>query len=263
MKRSSRYFSDDGPLHGESHIDEYLKYPLLPLSVSLRSPMKEMSHLADAIDLAKQSCHKIGRRLDEDQACAIYLYTMEFCPENVYSTINLHLRAKDRVAATPWFPYIKLLHAALSNLPSFTGSVWRGVRGDVAKDYRKDDVICWGSFTSCTRSISTIKAFLPATGKGTIFMIESRSGKAIAEYSEHPNENEILLLPEIKFKVVDEALDGTGMTVVHLEEVDSVVATGEFKLVEQTELYRLSLVGKTMWSENKDTHRYDAGKADI
>ena len=263
MARSSRYVGYDEPLHGESHIDEYLQHPLVPLSVSLRSPMKEMSHLADAIDLAKQSCRERGLSLSEDQAAAIYLYTMEIPPKPVYSTINPHLRNNDRAAATPWFPYMKLLHTALSNLPSYKGSIWRGLRTDVAKNYKKDDVICWGSFTSCTKSVSAIKAFLPISGKGTILMIESRSGKAIAEYSQYPKENEVLFLPGTKLKVMDEALDEPGITVIHLQEVDHTVNTGEFNLDVHTGVYSLSLVEKTKWSDNKNTQHYNAGKVGI
>ena len=260
MKRSSRYIGHDEPRHGESHVNEYLKCALVPLSLSLRSLLEGISHLADAIDLAKQCCRNKTDHLDQDQASAIYLYTMDIGHENVYSMINLHLRTNDRVSATPWFPYIKLLHTAVSNLPSYTGSIWRGVHGDVAKSYRKDAIICWGSFASCTRSISVIKRFLPKTGKGTLFMIECRSGRAISEYSEHPDENEILLLPEIKLKVVDEALDVSDVTVVHLQEVHKAVTSGELNSDVITELYPLSSAEKTTHSDKQVTHHSDAGK---
>ena len=73
MTRSSRYIGHDEPRHGESHVNEYLKCALVPLSLSLRSLLEGISHLADAIDLAKQCCRNKTDHLDQDQASAIYL----------------------------------------------------------------------------------------------------------------------------------------------------------------------------------------------
>ena len=260
MMRSSRYVDYDEPLHGNSGINGYLKCALVPLRVSLRSLLKEMGHLADAIDSARRHFRKDGHHLDEDQFSAIYLYTMEISSGNVYSIINHYLRTNDLAAATPWFPYIKLLHTALSNLPSYNGSIWRGVRGDVAKNYRKDAVICWWSFTSCTKSITAIRGFLPTTGKGTIFMIECRNGKAISEFSEHPDENEILLLPEIKLKVVDEALNLNGMKVIHLQEVDKLESTSKPKPGVHPVSPSLPSAQKKVSSDDKDTQHHKPGK---
>ena len=260
MMRSSRYIGYEEAVHGNSGINGYLKCALVPLRVSLRSLLKEMGNLTDAIDSARRCCRQEGNHLDEDQASAIYLYTMEIPSENVYSAINHHLRTNNLVAATPWFPYIKLLHTALTNLPSYNGSVWRGVRGDVAKNYRKDSIICWWSFTSCTKSITAIKGFLPTTGKGTIFMIESRNGKAISEFSEHPDENEIILLPEINLKVVDEALNLGGMKVIHLQEVDKPVVTGKLNPGVHPASHSLPPALKKVGSHDKDSHHQKPGK---
>lgn len=144
---------------------------------------------------------------------------MEIEPRSVYVILNEHLRTNNSIAVLPWFSFIKLLCTAMQNLPSYSGSVWRGVRGNVGKRYKKGTNIYWWSFTSYTKSLSTIQNFLPTAGKGTIFMIECVNGKAISAYSKYRNEDEILLLPGIKLVAVDDALQMFGVRVVHLKEI--------------------------------------------
>lgn len=52
--------------------------------------------------------------LTRDMAAAIYLYTMD---SNFYRQLNKLLRAEDRTALKPFFPYLRLLLTGLRRLP--------------------------------------------------------------------------------------------------------------------------------------------------
>jgi hypothetical protein len=129
----SRCIDNDEPVSKEDGIDAYWNSPLLSLERSVGPLLDHGDNLTVALITAKERYKKSSHTLKEDESAAIYLYTMEIQPESVYTIINKHLRNNDSTSALPWFSYIKLLCTAIKKLPSYSGSVWRGVRGDVAK----------------------------------------------------------------------------------------------------------------------------------
>lgn len=217
---SSRYANFEEPVNTEIGIDQYKTYPLVSLQNALRNNLKSVKNLQSALANAKEQCTKSSHDLTENESAAIYLYTMEMSPASVYAIINDLLRDNEAMNAQSWFPYLKLLYTAVSKLPSYSGSVWRGVRGNVIQNYRKGMPVCWWSFTSCSTSLSVIQTFLPKKGQGTIFMIECVSGRRISNYSEHEDEDEILLMPGIRLVVTD-ILFHNDMYMVHLREIAS------------------------------------------
>ncbi|CAF1158288.1 unnamed protein product [Adineta ricciae] len=217
---SSRCINFDEPINTEFGIDHYKSFPLVSLQDALKYNLKNVKNLEAALTTAKQKCVKSSGGLTEDESAALYIYTMEISPATVYAIINDLLRDNDAMNAQPWFSYLKLLSTAVSKLPTYSGNVWRGVRGNVAKNYKKGMPVCWWAFTSCTTSLSVIKEFLPMKGQGTIFMIECVSGRLISNYSEYESEDEVLLMPGIRFIVTD-TLPYNDMNMVHLKEVNS------------------------------------------
>ena len=257
--RTSRYVDADQPQNGNPEISKFLNYDLVSLTDSLRPVSKDMGNLSEAIRIAKILSKKNGG-LHEDQAAAIYLYTMQLSPKSVYSTMNCHLRTNDLTTAKVWFPYMKLLYTAVSKLPSFSGSVWRGVRRDLAKHYRKNAVIHWSWFTSSTKSITATKNFISENCQGTIFMIECRDGKLLKEYSVYPDEDEVLLLPGITLVVVDDALNLNGMNVIHLKQTEKDYGTDKLHSATGSTSLLLPSVDKKASSDQKITDTTDSGK---
>jgi hypothetical protein len=106
------------------------------------------------------------------------------------------------------------------------GNVWRAVEGDVAKRYKKNTRVRWWAFTSCSKSISILKHFVPKSGNdGTIFMIECINGKNISAYSFYSNEDEIILMSGTTLVAMNESLPMNEIRVVHLKEVSAVTSS--------------------------------------
>ena len=80
-------------------------------------------------------------------------------------------------------------------MPSVTGTVWRGVVGDVSAGYKKGDIKILWAFSSCTSNLDVLHQaqFLGDSGARTLFCIEVRSAKDIRAISAICNEDELVL----------------------------------------------------------------------
>ncbi|CAF1591613.1 unnamed protein product, partial [Didymodactylos carnosus] len=105
--------------------------------------------------------------------------------------------------------------------PSEHTLVWCGVREDLSGLYPKDKEFAWWTFSSCTASMSVLEApnYLGKTGTGTIFSIQTSSGKDIRAHSYFDSEDEILLPPGIYLKVIDSVSQADGLHIIHLREI--------------------------------------------
>jgi hypothetical protein len=100
------------------------------------------------------------------------------------------------------------------------GSIWRGLNGDIGKNFKKNQELTWWSVTSCSLSVDIIKDFLASETTSTIFMIEVVHGKNIAGYTNYSNEDEVLLSPGILLRVAANPLNHPGgLCLVHLIEM--------------------------------------------
>lgn len=167
-----------------------------------------------------------ARGLDADECGALYLYTME---SQLYTSLNALLRARNREALKPYFPYLHLLLSAREKLPRYAGVCWRGVRGDLRASYVQGREIYWWAVSSCTRQLDVLSSpqFLGTSGERTQFMIEVTHGVDISHYScfqQHESEHEVLLFPGTKLLVVASVDLGNGLFQVHLREVAMPVA---------------------------------------
>ncbi|CAF4038557.1 unnamed protein product, partial [Rotaria sordida] len=109
---------------------------------------------------------------------------------------------------------------ALNKLPTAKGNVWRAVPGNVAGDYKKNQILTWWSITSCSTSADVVKAFLKPNQEATLFMVEAINGKNIAGYTMYPDEHEVILGVGTQLRVKDIGFQHGNLRVVHLEEVD-------------------------------------------
>ena len=160
--------------------------------------------------------------LDTDEAGALNLYTHE---SELYGRLNALLLQRDRSRLKPFFPYLKLVLDAKHKLPRYEGTVWRGVKGiNLLSKYPKGKEVYWWAFSSTTKELSTLQnpQFLGQTGLRTIFNIQVKRAVDIVPYSifqGSDSEAEVLLFPGTKLRVVDSIDVGSGLCMIHLEEI--------------------------------------------
>ena len=136
-------------------ISGYQDEPLVPLEEAI----KPIAHFFDGIEgnawVAKQNCPSPADGLSQDMSAAIHLYTMQFGSEpSLYRELNKSLRAENRQALKPWFPFLKLFLTALHTLPSHAKNIWRGVCGvDLRSKYPTGSKFAFISFAISQRSV--------------------------------------------------------------------------------------------------------------
>jgi len=198
-------------------IDGYQRSPILPLEKAVASLLPHIDDLMKYVIDAKANCNSNSNFLTVDESAAIYLYTM---PKPFFSRLNDALRNRKRHAMTPWLAYLKLFMTALDKLPSITGTIWRGVCGDVGSDYNDDNDVTWYSINSCSKSLKVIEWYIGETG--TVFAINALHGKDISDYSVFKEEQEIILMPGCHLRVKSKTLNfDNRLFLVHMEEENS------------------------------------------
>ncbi|CAF1233172.1 unnamed protein product [Rotaria sp. Silwood1] len=199
-------------------IEGYEKAPLVSL-INAIQPIKSLLHNADSMaETARRNSRKPANDLTPDESAAIHLYTMQW-PEpypSLYSILNQKLRSKHRETLIPWFLFLKLFFTGLYKLPSFKGTIWRGVVGNLTDQYDEDHI--WWGASSCTETMQKMETFVGSKGVRTLFTIECINGKAIKTHSYFKEENEILLIPGSYFQVVDKWKAATDLYMIHLRE---------------------------------------------
>ena len=165
-----------------------------------------------------------------DDAAAVAMYTFDFGPKeydhNPYRIINRELNGRTANGLIRIRDALYLLMKALRKLPIVKGkTLYRGVkcRVDTQDQYREGSVITWAAFTSTSPDIKATKYFLTKDEKitdCTLFIIENGWGYDIQPYSLFPDEEEILLEPERRLKVVS-IVDSEDILIINLEMVDA------------------------------------------
>jgi len=123
----------------------------------------------------------------------------------------------------PFVDYLWLLMHGLSKCPRpNVPLVYRGVRSGVGATYQVGDVITWCSFSSCTTQAEALEndMFLGMSGARTEFHITLTTNRArsIRHLSLMPDEEEILVPPNTRLRVMGRADRGHGLWVVQLLE---------------------------------------------
>lgn len=177
--------------------------------------------------IAKNICMKAPQSdLTKDEAAAILLYTMSWEPNDkcLFPVLNEALRLKDRSILKPWFLYLKLFFVALDRLPTTADQrLYRGVKRDMTDLYKLGQPVIWWGFSSCstTKSIAEGEEFCGKTGKRTLFIIDSISGKSIEKFSYYQDEGEIVILPATQFQVIDHREREPDFYEIYLKEMDA------------------------------------------
>jgi hypothetical protein len=159
-------------------------------------------------------------RLTTADKAAIYYYS-----DDGYDTLNRQLHASDGTNHTL---FGQGLAAALAKLPPYRGDAFSGVYLSAAQLelYRarvKDgQPVSWPAFLSASQKDTIARYFLRSADKNCLFVIQSRTGRLIAELAKHgvdgQNEYEVLFAPHTRFEVLEIANE-TGYTRIVLDEL--------------------------------------------
>ncbi|GAA0931350.1 ADP-ribosyltransferase domain-containing protein [Streptomyces thermoalcalitolerans] len=158
-----------------------------------------------------------GAGLSAEAIAALYLYT---CESAFYRELNAVLRSPDRSRLVPYLPYLRLLFAAVSQLPTRTEPLWRGVPLDLRSQYPLGKTVTWWGVSSCTSEPNVARAFLGSRGKRTLFEVVPSRAVGIRSFSAFTGEEEFILLPGTQLKVTEVKAGRGGLCTVRLTEVD-------------------------------------------
>ncbi|MFF2043704.1 ADP-ribosyltransferase domain-containing protein [Kitasatospora sp. NPDC058170] len=196
--------------------------------MDFRDALTPVSALLSGLDRQVGLSHDFGTRraeeaagglsggLSADAIAALYLYT---CESAFYREINAVLRAPDRTRLVPYLPYLRLLFAAVSQLPSRTEPLWRGVPLDLRAQYPLGGTVTWWGVSSCTSQPGVARAFLGSRGKRTLFEVLPARAVGIRSFSAFTDEEEFILLPGTQLKVTDVRTERNGLCTVQLAEL--------------------------------------------
>jgi len=159
--------------------------------------------------------------LTVNEAAAVCLYTMEFGP---YIGLNKILRVENRQRLPAFVDYLLLLMHGLSKCPKPTSAiVYRRGPSDVISRYIVGSVITWTIFSSCATNLAVLEnaIVLEADSVRTYFQITLTTSRArnIRHLNVTPGEDEILLPPNTRLRVMDKTDQGGGVWVVQLLEL--------------------------------------------
>ncbi|CAF3356614.1 unnamed protein product [Rotaria socialis] len=222
MTSADRFLdADQEPLQRLSSIQDYRKESLVKLEDAVKIIQLLTYDYECMVLTAKRKMYCPGDKLTVDEAAAIYLYTMWYWRANEAIAIKLNrvLRSGVPNHVIPWASYIQLFVTGLNKLPSKKGTVWCGARGDITAHYQNECI--WTGFSPCTGTKLVIDDLLNKCAVYTMFEIECINGKSIRDYSEDPNENEVLLMPGTRFRVMKKEDLKYGSRKVYLKEVES------------------------------------------
>ena len=160
------------------------------------------------------------RRLTIVDKAAIYYYSDEG-----YEVLNRQLHTSGGDNSTL---FGQGLVAALAKLPAYAGVVNGGVflPPEQLQYYRAraqdGQPVSWPAFLSTSQKATIARQYLYSSGKNCLFVIQSRTGRLIAEISKYgvdgQNEYEVLFVPHTRFEVLEVA-DETGYTRIVLDEL--------------------------------------------
>jgi hypothetical protein len=218
---------------------------LLPLLDALAPVRAQLPSLDALLRASAKKVRKLGERfpaMSADQRGALVLYTMEDTPRenSPYFRLNAALRVKDRAALRPWRDFCWLLLHALRCAPPLpagtaSSSLWRGAKvalASLGEEYEAGEEFQWSAFSSTASSVEVMNGFLGSEGPRTLFQLSmlrggggaSHAGRDLREFSLFPEEHEVLLPPNVVFRVLSIFDAGGGLNIVQCEQVAAVDA---------------------------------------
>ena len=124
--------------------------PLLSLELSVQNLERIISKVTQNASIATERSAYPANGLSQDESAAIYLYTMDWKPQDQSLCAQIKSLFFDRkidLELFPYFFYFKvILTSALSKLKSKKTTVWRGVKADLSQQYPVGKTVVWWGF---------------------------------------------------------------------------------------------------------------------
>ena len=160
-----------------------------------------------------KNSHPALKSISTERLVAVRGYT-----SRDYQPINVALRIGDPAELARLDPYIKAATDGLSQLPSYTGTVWRGAHltNSIVANYADEEVVTERAFVSTSADFNGY-----FSQHNTDFVIQSNGGgKDVSLVSNVPGQKEVLFPPGTQFKVLSvEKSVTTGKTYIYLNEL--------------------------------------------
>lgn len=136
----------------------------------------------------------ISLGLSEDEASAIKRYSAD--SERI---TELNRRLRERIADEEDLEIEGLLNSGLAKLPKYKGIVYRGIKiknpKEFLKEYTPENEIDFNQFVSSTKKIDLVFE------GNIVYVIKSKGGIDIEDFSVKPQEQEVLFKSNSKFLV--------------------------------------------------------------
>ena len=177
--------------------------------------VRQMGH--DYEGMRRRAVRKTGgaprHGMNDPELTSVYSYTTEDGRWS-YKTLNPALRSRDPADAARMRDYRDTVNAALAKLPDHVGTVRRGTNlpSDVLAAHQPGAIVTYKAPTSTSKG--------DGWDKRHRFVIYSKRGKVIEQYSAHDIEREVLFPAGTRFRVIERNELGGGLIEFCMVEVD-------------------------------------------
>ena len=225
-----------------------------------------------SVDLICRLCMKTAEDVETGLQLSLPFITAYTLETPIYRRLNWLLRSvrqpgPQREFSERFGTYFVGLDADLRRLPPFRGTVYRGINVRIAESYYSPgSIITWDALSSSSDDATVARSFLGEAAEpvGTLFVINSISGRSIKTFSSLPEENEVLFPAGAQFRVVRrvevglrnllEAALRVSLLCVDVIELQEVVLRTQDQLTSA-----LSLDQRELWSARIE-HVFDTAE---
>ena len=191
----------------------------LPVPKTLKVAASSISD-AGSISSSKQRGTELAKtdktkKMGPELYAAILLYT----GNSIYRELNRCLRS-DWKQVVKYFKYLRLYFEAMDALQGKSVTLYRGIAVDLYDEYEPGKVITWWSISSCTASKSVAQNFMNQLGgtAASFLTLHTKRACDVSAMSFYPHEQESLLRPGTKLRVLKRKINGT-VVEIEVEEV--------------------------------------------
>jgi len=139
-----------------------------------------------------------NKKLNPVHIFSIYLFTAN---EYIFKQVNFNIINWKNDCFLK--PFIFCLYQAISNVECYMGEVYRCVDAKFEfDDYKLNEAVSWPIFNFASTEWKLANELIN-NKKGIIFIIQSKTGRNISNYSKNPADNDIVFLPGTIFRVTN------------------------------------------------------------
>lgn len=137
--------------------------------------------------------------LEPNHIMALYLYTSS----PLFYCVNKTLMNWSDKQNDIYKPFIGSLYQGINLLQPYVGEVYRAVDTQFDPElYAINNVISWNAFSVCSKARGSCNDIINSN-KGIVFVIQSTTGRDVSKYTDNPANEDIIFLPESKFKITN------------------------------------------------------------